>query len=114
SLYWMPAWLITSRHIHAPLWYLSLCVSIYIMGIFYHFCSDMQKYMFLKYQPGKLLTEGLWRRLRNPNYFGELLIYLGFDLLAMHGAPLLVLFFFILVAWLPNMRKKDRSLSRYP
>ncbi len=31
-----------------------------------------------KLRPGELLKEGLWARVRNPNYFGELLIYLGF------------------------------------
>ena len=47
------------------------------------------------------------------NYFGELLIYLGFGLLAMHWLPVLVLGLFVVVIWIPNMLRKDRSLSRY-
>ena len=47
------------------------------------------------------------------NYLGELLIYLGFSLLAMHWIPIAALFSFILIIWIPNMIKKDKSLSRY-
>ena len=114
SLYWIPPWLITSQNVQAPPWYLGLCIAIYALGVFWHFASDMQKSMFLKLKPGHLMTDGLWSRLRNPNYFGELLIYLGFGLLAMHWAPLIVILLFVLIVWLPNMRRKDRSLARYP
>jgi steroid 5-alpha reductase family enzyme len=114
SLYWIAPWLITSQHVQAPPWYLGLCIAIYALGVFWHFASDMQKSMFLKLKPGHLMTDGLWSRLRNPNYFGELLIYLGFGLLALHWAPLIVILLFVLIVWLPNMRRKDRSLARYP
>jgi len=114
SLYWIAPWLITSQNVQAPPWYLGLCIAIYAVGVFWHFASDMQKTMFLKLKPGHLMSDGLWSRLRNPNYFGELLIYLGFGLLAMHWAPLIVILLFVLIVWLPNMRRKDRSLARYP
>jgi steroid 5-alpha reductase family enzyme len=114
TLYWIAPWLITSQNVQAPPWYLGLCIAIYALGVFWHFASDMQKTMFLKLNPGHLMTDGLWSRLRNPNYFGELLIYLGFGLLARHWAPLIVILLFVLIVWLPNMRRKDRSLARYP
>jgi steroid 5-alpha reductase family enzyme len=114
TLYWIAPWLITSQNVQPPPWYLGLCIAIYALGVFWHFASDMQKTMFLKLNPGYLMTDGLWSRLRNPNYFGELLIYLGFGLLAMHWAPLIVILLFVLIVWLPNMRRKDRSLARYP
>ena len=47
--------------------------------MFYHFASDMQKFIFLKYQSG-LITDGFWKQCRHPNYFGELLIYLSFSI----------------------------------
>ncbi|HBH72828.1 MAG TPA: hypothetical protein DDY43_05170, partial [Synechococcales bacterium UBA10510] len=43
-----------------------------------------------------------------------LLIYLSFALVAMHWLPYLVLASFGLGVFLPNMRKKDESLARYP
>ena len=73
----------------------------------------MQKHTALKLHPG-LITNGLFALSRNPNYFGELLIYLGMALLALHWLPLVMLGLFVTVYWYPSMRKKDRSLSRYP
>jgi steroid 5-alpha reductase family enzyme len=114
TLYWIAPWLITSQNRQAPNWYLALCISMYTFGVFFHFTADMQKYISLKLHPNQLITEGLWQRIRNPNYFGELLIYVGFSLLAMDWIPLAALTFVICVVWIPNMIKKDRSLSRYP
>jgi protein-S-isoprenylcysteine O-methyltransferase Ste14 len=113
SVYWIAPWLLTARAVQAPPAYLALCISLWGFGVFLHFASDMQKHMWLKLRPGELLTEGLWGRVRNPNYLGELLIYLAFALLAMHWLPPLLLLAFILVYWLPNMRRKDASLARY-
>ena len=112
SLYWVAPWLLTWRGVQAPPWLLALCISLYALGLFMHFAADMQKYFFLKHFPGKLFSDGLWARLRNPNYFGELLIYAGFGLLAMHWLPLAILLLWILAYWLPNMRRKDRALAQ--
>jgi steroid 5-alpha reductase family enzyme len=113
TLYWLAPWLIMRFAIQAPLWWLAVCVSMYTFGVFMHFSSDMQKHTTLSLKPG-LITTGLWARTRNPNYFGELLIYMGFGLIPMHWAPALALLAMILFVWLPNMRRKDKSLSRYP
>jgi protein-S-isoprenylcysteine O-methyltransferase Ste14 len=113
TLYWIAPWLLASRGVEAPPWYLALCVCLYAFGLFLHFAADMQKHTALKLRPG-LITDGLFYRVRNPNYLGELLIYLGFGLLAIHWAPLVVIGLFMAVIWVPNMRRKDRSLSRYP
>jgi steroid 5-alpha reductase family enzyme len=112
ALYWIAPWLLTSQGVQVPPWHLALCISLYATGVFFHFASDMQKHTALKAGPG-LVTEGLWSLCRNPNYLGELLIYLSFGLLARHWLPLAVLFLFVVAYWYPNMRKKDRSLARY-
>ena len=91
SLYWIAPFLLTSRGVQAPAWLLGLTVSLYTFGIFLHYTADMQKYIELKYHPDHLITDGLLSHTRNINYFGELLIYLGFGLLAMHWLPLLVI-----------------------
>ena len=114
SLYWITPYLITSRAIQSPAWLLAVCISMYTFGIFLHFTADMQKYIELKYNPGHLITDGLLSRTRNINYFGELLIYLGFGLLAMHWLPVIIILLFLGIVWAPNMLKKDKSLSRYP
>lgn len=114
SLYWVAAWLLTSRGVQAPGWYLAICVSTYAFGVLFHFGADMQKFTALKLKPEHLITDGMFRYVRNINYLGELLIYLGFGLLPMHWLPVAILLVWIAVIWLPNMRRKDRSLMRYP
>ncbi len=113
SLYWIAPWLITSQGLKAPAWLIGSSVFVFGFGLFFHFVSDMQKHATLAVKKG-LITEGLWARSRNPNYFGELLIYAGFSALAMHWAPFAALTLFVAVVWVPNMVRKDRSLSRYP
>ncbi len=113
SLYWVSPWIICSFPVQAPAWWIGTCVAVYVFGVFFHFTADMQKSATLAVQRG-LITTGLFARCRNPNYFGELLIYLGFSLLAMHWIPLAALSVFVLGFWVPNMIRKDRSLARYP
>lgn len=113
SLYWITPFVLTSQGVQVPGWYMALCISIFGFGVFFHFVTDMQKYISLQLQPGQLITGGMMSRVRNMNYFGELLIYLAFALLAVHWLPLIVLLIWIFFYWLPNMRIKDHSLSRY-
>jgi len=113
TLCWIAPWLLAYRGVQAPPWYLGVCISLYSLGVFLHFASDMQKHPALKLRPG-LITDGLFSRCRNPNYVGELLIYLGFGLLAVHWIPVAVIGLYIAVLWYPNMRRKDRSLAHYP
>lgn len=113
SLYWISPYILTSRSVQVPAWYLALCISMFVFGVFFHFVTDMQKYVYLQLQPNQLITEGMMARVRNMNYFGELLIYLALALMAAHLLPLILLLVWILFYWLPNMRKKDHSLSRY-
>ena len=121
SLYWLSAYVIvTGNHFmkmkifeNCGPGYLGVLISFYIIGVFLHFTSDMQKYISLKLNPGNLITEELFARSRNTNYLGELFIYLGFILIAKDFLPLIALFIVIVFVWVPNMINKDKSLSRY-
>ena len=115
ALFWITPWLIVSGNANSvDPWFVALCIIIFTLGVFLHFTSDMQKHLSLELRPGTLITDGLWGVVRNPNYLGEFLIYLGFSLLAASWIPLVVLAFMIATVWIPNMRRKDASLSRYP
>lgn len=114
SLYWIAPWLLVSRPVEVPAWWAAACVSVYAVGVFLHFASDMQKYAALQARPEHLITGGLFARCRNPNYLGELLIYVSFAALVGHWLPFAVLVLWLAVVWIPNMRQKDRSLARYP
>jgi protein-S-isoprenylcysteine O-methyltransferase Ste14 len=112
-LYWVAPFLLISRGTVPPPPLVALAIALNLWGTFLHFVSDAQKYYTLKYQPG-LITEGFFARCRNTNYLGESLIYLSFALLAQHWLPVVILALFFGLVFVPNMLKKDQSLSRYP
>lgn len=114
TLYWIGGFIVFSTGLVVPPWYAGLCVLLYTVGMFFHFGADAQKFAALAARPNHLITTGFFRLSRNPNYFGELLIYLGFGLLAMHWLPLAVIGLAMVSFWIPRMVRKDRSLSRYP
>lgn len=113
SLYWVAPFLLISQEVIPPLPLVAGVISLNIFGVFLHYASDAQKYFTLRYHPG-LMTDGFFARCRNTNYLGEVLIYLSFALLTMHWLPMVILGLFIGVLFIPNMLKKDASLSRYP
>ena len=114
TLYWISPFIIMSTPIYNSPFHLGLIVTMFAMGVFFHYAADMQKNAYLKLRPGELIEDGLMSRCRNTNYFGELLIYLSFALLSRHWIPIAVLVSFMAIIWFPNMRRKDISLSRYP
>lgn len=112
SLYWIAPFILISSGTVPPLPLVAVAISLNIFGVFLHFASDTQKYYTLKYQKG-LITEGFFARCRNTNYLGEVLIYTAFAMLTQHWLPFLILGGFISMIFIPNMLKKDSSLSRY-
>jgi protein-S-isoprenylcysteine O-methyltransferase Ste14 len=114
TLYWIPPFLLLSRSVQAPAWLLGLAVSVNVLGVFLHYTSDMQKYTALKLNPGHLITDGMLARVRNINYFGELLIYAAFASLAMTWLAFVPLALFVAAYWFPNMLRKEKVLSKFP
>ena len=86
----------------------------YPCGIFLHYTSDCQKFFTLKYKGRGLIKEGLFSYNRNPNYLGEFLIYISFVILSKNWISYAIFFTQIAIAWIPNMIKKDKSLTKYP
>lgn len=109
--YLIAPYLLISRQVRLPPWWIGLTLVLYILGVFLHFGSDAQKYFTLQ-QRRELITTGFFARTRNPNYLGELLIYLSYALMARHWLPLVVLAGWV-TSFFVRMRRKDRSLSRY-
>lgn len=110
--YWIAPFIIISNQLTAPNWLIALSIFITILGIFYHYVSDAHKHAVLSVKKG-LITTGLFSKTRNPNYLGEMLIYLGFAMLAQHWIPLLALAYWW-AFFVRNMLQKDKSMSRYP
>ncbi|MBV6624604.1 MAG: DUF1295 domain-containing protein [Rivularia sp. (in: Bacteria)] len=112
-LYWVAPFILISSGSQPSPPLIAAAISINILGVFLHYSSDAQKYYTLKYKSG-LITEGFFARCRNTNYLGEICIYLGFALLVQHWLPFAILGLFAAGIFVPNMIKKDKSLSRYP
>lgn len=113
GLYWVAPFILVSSFSEPPAPLIAAVVSLNLLGVFLHFGSDAQKYYTLKYQPG-LITEGFFARSRNINYLGEIFIYGGFAMLVQHWLPFAILGLFGVTIFIPNMLKKEKSLSRYP
>lgn len=95
-----------------PIW-LALCVLLNLVGTAVMLAADAQKYFTLKARPG-LITDGMFRYVRHPNYLGEMMLYASFALLIQHWLPWTVLAVVWLLVFAPNMAAKERSLARYP
>ena len=113
GLYWVAPFLLISSGIQPSAPLIAIAIATNIFGVLLHYGSDAQKYFTLKYKKG-LITEGFFSRSRNPNYLGEILIYSSLALLSQHWISFAIVGFVIAFVFVPRMRQKDESLSRYP
>jgi len=88
------------------------CIVLHTLGVAIMTSADVQKYYSLKYRKG-LITEGMFRYIRHPNYLGEMMIYGAYAFLVQHWIPWLILAWVWGSVFLPNMLMKEHSMSRY-
>ena len=118
GLYWTFGWLLISgtAQPHYPLpepaWF-CLCISLCTCGSTIMVAADAQKFYTLRVKRG-LITDGMFRYVRHPNYLGEMMIYGAFALLVWHWLPVLVLAYIWGGMFTVNMVMKEASMSRYP
>jgi protein-S-isoprenylcysteine O-methyltransferase Ste14 len=116
--YWAFGWLLISGTVQ-PVYplpdyaWLCLCISLCMLGSVIMIAADAQKYFTLRVRRG-LITDGMHRYVRHPNYLGEMLIYGSFALMVWHWLPLLVLIWVWTSLFAVNMVMKEASMSRYP
>jgi len=116
--YWLFGWLLISGTANPgyPLpdgpWF-ALCITLVILGSVIMIAADAQKYFVLKVKRG-LITDGMFKLVRHPNYTGEMMLYGGFALLVWHWIPAVVLAWVWLGFFASNMAMKEASMSRYP
>jgi len=110
--YWVAPFILISSQKSIPNPIIAASISINIIGVFLHFASDAQKYFSLRIKK-ELIQDGFFKKIRNTNYLGEILIYSSFAILSMNLIPFAILVLFFFVVFLPRMRKKDLSLKKY-
>jgi protein-S-isoprenylcysteine O-methyltransferase Ste14 len=113
GLYWIAPVLMVTLRIEAAVWVLALSTGLYAIGVVLMMGSDAQKFFVLAVRKG-LISDGFFARVRHPNYLGEMLVYASFAIVAGHWAPWLVLGWVWTAVFLPNMLRKEASMSRYP
>lgn len=113
GLYWIAPFLLVSGTSTPSPEIVAASVFLVVFGTMIHFASDAQKYYTLMLKPG-LITTGFFSKSRNTNYLGELMIYCGFALASCHWLGFAGIAAFFIVEFIPNMLRKDKSLSRYP
>ncbi|MFC2135508.1 DUF1295 domain-containing protein [Bacteroidota bacterium] len=89
---------------------------IFIVGFLFESIGDYQVYCFKKNpeNKGKIITIGLWKYTRHPNYFGETLLWWGIGIFTLGSdlywlafiSPLLINFLLVKVSGVPMLEKK--------
>jgi steroid 5-alpha reductase family enzyme len=73
-----------TAHEHQPIGLLGIVgILLWVVGFSIEVTADNQKQKFKRENPGEFITIGLWRFSRHPNYFGEIVLWLGIAVLAL-------------------------------
>jgi len=93
-----------------------LGVLLFALGFFFEAISDLQLTLFKKggANSGKIITHGLWRYSRHPNYFGEATLWCGIFLISLASpmglygliSPLTIIFLLLKVSGIPMLEAK--------
>jgi len=115
--YWVAPFLLISPvlgeyHVGASPAWLTVAVIMYAVGLPLMLLTDAQKYFTLKLR-SELITSGMFRLVRHPNYLGEILIYGSFALIVWSLIPCAILAWVWLGYFTVNIIAIEHSLSRY-
>jgi len=97
--------------------------AVWLVGFFFEAVGDAQLVKF-KRDPdhkGRIMTSGLWRTTRHPNYFGEVVMWWGIFLIALSApagwtavaSPLLITFLLLRVSGVTMLEKQYAGNSEF-
>lgn len=91
-------------------------VLVWILGFAIEVTADRQKSRFRKLHPGRFVDTGLWAWSRHPNYFGEIVLWVGVAIVAsstLEGwqwvtwiSPVFVSFLLVSVSGIPILERR--------
>jgi len=101
-----------------------LGILIWISGFLIEAVSDYQLKIFIKEKKeykGQIMTEGLWKYSRHPNYFGEALLWWGIFFISLNFeygwttivSPVLIDFLLLKVSGIPMLEKKYKNNKEF-
>lgn len=101
----------------------ALGMLVFAIGFFFESVGDAQLKAFIKnpLNKGKIMTEGLWRYTRHPNYFGEATMWWGIFLIALSGgvsplaiiSPITITVLLLFVSGVPLLEKDMKNRPGY-
>jgi steroid 5-alpha reductase family enzyme len=96
-------------------------ILVWIFGFFFEAVGDYQLKIFISNQEnhGKLMTSGLWKYTRHPNYFGEATLWWGIFIISLScGASLLAIIspvtITVLLLFVSGVPMLERSMKKKP
>ncbi len=105
-----------------PIWY-SVGIAIFATGFLFESIGDAQLAAFIhnSANKGKIMSQGLWRYTRHPNYFGEATMWWGLAFIAISGgipvwvfiSPVTITLLLLFVSGVPLLEKNMKSRPGY-
>lgn len=102
---------------------LFLGLIIWLIGFFFETIGDRQLSQFVKNpeNKGKLMTQGLWKYSRHPNYFGEITQWWGIFIIVLSStngilgiiSPITISILIIFVSGIPLLEKKYKGRADF-
>ncbi|MCR4395390.1 MAG: DUF1295 domain-containing protein [Candidatus Saccharicenans sp.] len=119
----MPSLLVLRSRAGRLNWLDALGLLVWLAGFFFEAVADAQLRKFKKIpeNKGHIITTGLWKYSRHPNYFGESVMWWGIFLIALNApggwlgiiGPLTITLLLTLVSGIPLLEKKYRCQTEF-
>jgi len=97
----------------------SIGLSLFALGFLTESIADLQKFKFKMDGQGGFISSGLWRYSRHPNYFGEMIVWLGVYLVCLpslsgaeHLAAVSPVFVSVLISCVSGIPLLERSAQK--
>jgi len=106
-----PILVVNLEHVERSLAYAIVGSAVWLFGFFFEAVGDYQLKKFVKTKkPGEIMTTGLWKYTRHPNYFGEATMWWGLFIISGSWvaiiSPIVITFLLVKVSGVPLLEKK--------
>lgn len=103
-------------------WFNVIGLGVWAFGLFFEAVGDYQLKQFIKTKKdGEIMTSGLWKYTRHPNYFGEITTWWGFFIFTLFipywyigvVGPITITYLILGVSGIPMLEKRYEGNKKY-